>query len=428
MGNEVFVFENTLPLGFTLRAFRKLYLMKMEEQRKRILFVHHGGVAGGAPLSMLYTMQGAQKAGYEPVAALHKAIPELHKLYNDVGVRTIHTPWLPMFITWSGSEGKWWNPFMWKGLYDVSKEWGRGKRELIALLEEESIDLVHLNSVGLSNSAEALMEAKFPFVWHVREHGPRRKGLRFKRISSRLARAAHVVFLSQAERHSWLGHAEHGRVVHNFIDFKKFDDAKPRNGVRHALGLGDETKVILYVGGSKSHKGVIELLETLAMLKDSYGNGFVCLMPDSAIKKASQPTKIELKMGRIIKENGLEDNCRLLPFNPDIVGLFAASDVLVFPATKPHFARPVIEASAMGKPVIASNLKAIDELVKDQETGYLIPVNDKEMFRDKIEFIFKNPEIAAQLGRAGKRFALEEFEQGRQMKKILALYKEALAI
>jgi len=400
--------------------------METEEQKRRVLFIHHGGIAGGAPLSMLYTMQGVQRAGYEPVAALRRPMPELHKLYNDAGFATLETPWVPMFITWSGSEGKWWNPIMWKGLFGAFKKWSAGKEKLVALLGEEKIDLVHLNSVGLSNSAEALIAADFPFVWHVREHGPSRKGNRFKRISSRLAQAAHVVFLSRAERHSWLGHAAHGTVVHNFIDFQKFDDAKSGEAAKKAFGIDSTMKVILYVGGSKSHKGVIELLETLGDLKNSYGDNFVCLMPDSAIKNVGQPTKVETRMAQVINERGLENNCRLLPFNPDIVDLFAASDVLVFPATKPHFARPVIEASAMGKPVIASDLKAIDELVKNEETGYLVPASDQKVFHDKIKFLFENPDIASQMGKAGKKFALEEFEQGRQMKKILALYEKAL--
>lgn len=400
--------------------------MKIAEQKGKVLFIHHGGIAGGAPLSMLYTMQGVRKAGYEPVAALRRPMPELHKLYNDAGFATIEAPWVPMFITWSGSEGKWWNPIMWKGLFGAFKKWGAGKEKLIALLKKEEINLVHLNSVGLSNSAEALMEVNFPFVWHVREHGPSKKGNRFKRISSRLARAAHVVFLSRAERDSWIGHAGHGTVVHNFIDFKKFDDAKSGEEAKNDLGIAAATKVILYVGGSKSHKGVVELLETLGDIKETYGDDFVCLMPDSAIKRKGQLTKVETRMAQVIKEKGLERNCKLLPFNPDIVGLFAACDVLVFPATKPHFARPVIEASAMGKPVVASDLKAIDELVKNEETGYLIPVSDQKVLQEKITFLFDNPDVAARMGKAGKKFALEKFEQERQMKKILALYDKAL--
>ena len=48
----------------------------------------------------------------------------------------------------------------------------------------------------------------------------------------------------------------------------------------------------------------------------------------------------------------------------------AACDLLVFPATTNHFARPIVEAGAMGKPVVASRFPIIEELVKNGETGF----------------------------------------------------------
>lgn len=393
---------------------------------ERILFIHHGGIAGGAPLSMLYTMEGVRAAGYLPIVALVRPMPELHKLYNDAGFRTIETPWIPMFITWSGSEGKWWNPIMWKGVYNAFKGWGGAKKRLQELVENERIDLVHLNSVGLSNCAEALIDVRFPFVWHVREHGPSHKGIRYRRISSTLAKADHVVFLSNAERESWLSGDEHGVIVHNFVDFEKFDDAKSLSSAKRELNITTDEKVILYVGGSKSHKGVLELLNALELVKEKLNVGFVCLMPDSEVKNVERPTSLEARMAKYIQEKGLDTICRLMPFNPDIVDLFAACDVLVFPATKPHFARPVIEASAMGKPVIASNLKAIDELVKDGKTGFLVSAGSAKELADRIIELFETPALAAEMGKAGKEFALEEFEFHKQVKKILNLYEKAL--
>lgn len=51
---------------------------------KKILFIHHGSYDGGAPLSMLYTMEGMRQAGYEPIAALIRPSQKLHDLYNNL--------------------------------------------------------------------------------------------------------------------------------------------------------------------------------------------------------------------------------------------------------------------------------------------------------------------------------------------------------
>jgi glycosyltransferase involved in cell wall biosynthesis len=286
--------------------------------------------------------------------------------------------------------------------------------------------LVHLNSVGLSNPASALMKVKFPFVWHVREHGPKHQGRRFKFISRRLAEAPQVIFLSKAEQSSWLGGNSHGTVVHNFIDFSQFDSSRSGDDFKEKCRIPKNHKVILYVGGKKRHKGIIELLYSLTQLKREWGADFTCLMPDTFLNRSEPLTRIEKQIDALIRAGGLEDNCRLMPFNPDIVDMFACCDVLVFPATKPHFARPVIEASAMSKPVIASDLRAVDELVLDGETGFLVPSENIEILTQRLIEILSDNKLAERLGHAGKVFALREFEFHSQVRKILRCYEHAL--
>jgi len=392
--------------------------------RKKVLFIHHGSVAGGAPLSMLYTMQGVRAAGYEPIAALLRPSDALHDLYNDAGFETIETPWIPIFITWSGSEGKRWNPIMWRGVYRAWKRWGRAHKMLQKLLEAEEIDIVHLNSVALSNPATLLMKINFPFIWHVREHGPNHKGKRFDFLKKRLLQAKHVIFLSRAEKESWLGTTDHGDVVHNFINLNQFDCELSGKGIRKQYDIDKNTKVILYVGGKKKHKGIFELVEALGILKRQFGEPFVCLMPDSILPPPADRNRIEKKIANLMSLYNIESCCIMLPFDPNITEMFAACDLLVFPATKPHFARPIIEASAMAKPVIASDLKAIDELVRHGQTGYLTPMGDTQKLADYIQEILSNDLLAKEMGGMGREFAVEEFEYEKQMNKIIEVYQK----
>jgi glycosyltransferase involved in cell wall biosynthesis len=145
-------------------------------------------------------------------------------------------------------------------------------------------------------------------------------------------------------------------------------------------------------------------------------------MPDSAIDLVN-PGKVGRKMQKMIQQKNLVDNCILRPFDPNIVNLFAACDLLIFPATKPHFARPIIEASAMGKAVIASDLKAIDELVVDGVTGFLVNVNDREALVDKLLSLLQSEEMRSKMGTNGIKFARENFEYNSQMGKIISMYE-----
>ena len=393
---------------------------------KKVLFIHHGKIAGGAPLSMLYTMQGVRERGYNIIVGLVSPIPELHELYNKNGFQTFPMSWIPVFLTWSGSEGKRWNPVMWRNAYSAYSRWKTAKKKLLEFVEKHKVDLIHLNSAGLSNPAAALLDNNLPFVWHVREHGPSHKGRRFNFIAEKLKIAKAVIFLSKAEQKSWTASNNHGTVVHNFIDFDKFDFQLSKAVNHQQFGLENDCKILLYVGGSKLHKGIIPLLYALAIVKKKYKGKFVCLMPDTLIPENGNITPEQRKIRSIIKAENIDNICQLMPFNPDIIDLFAVCDILAFPATKPHFARPIIEASAMKKPVIASNLPAIDELVLPNKTGYLVPESDHQMLAEKIIYLFENPEVCQEMGEEGYKFAQDQFEFNKQIDKIEQIYLRLL--
>jgi len=387
----------------------------------KVLFIHHGSHAGGAPLSMLYTMQGLQKKGYRPIAALIKPSDELHKLYNDNGFETIETPWIPIFITWIGSEGKRYNPIVWRNIARIIWKWRKSKRKLLETLKLHQIDIVHLNSVCLSNCASVLMEDNFPFVWHVREHGPFHQGFRYRFIKSKVLQAREVIFLSKAEQKSWTNGNSHGSIVNNFVSFDQFDSSIKEKESRTFYDVQNDKNVILYVGGVKAHKGIVVLLSALGRLKNEKCD-FVCLMPDTMFDIDKPKSRLERKCARIIKKFKLSGNCKMMPFDPNIVKLFSACDVLVFPATKPHFARPIVEASAMGKPVVAPNIAVMDELVVNEKTGVLFKNSDPIDLSGKIASILHNKEKSQLMGRRGYIFAREKFGSQSQMEKILRIY------
>ena len=84
----------------------------------------------------------------------------------------------------------------------------------------------------------------------------------------------------------------------------------------------------------------------------------------------------------------------------DIYALISGMDM------SPH---TLLEASMMEKPVIATNVGGIPELIKDGETGFLVEKGNHEQIIEKISFLLENPEIAGKMGAAGKKFIEENF-------------------
>ena len=98
----------------------------------------------------------------------------------------------------------------------------------------------------------------------------------------------------------------------------------------------------------------------------------------------------------------------------------------MFPSTVPHFARPIIEASAMAKPVVASDIGGPRELVVPDETGLLIPPDDPEQLAAAIVSLLDDPELMIQMGENGYRRAINKFDAQANSKRTFAVYDELL--
>ena len=117
---------------------------------------------------------------------------------------------------------------------------------------------------------------------------------------------------------------------------------------------------------------------------------------------------------------------RFLGVRRDVPQLIAATDIIVFPSTVPHFARPVIEASAMAKPVIASDIGGPRELVVPDETGLLIPPDNPEKLATAIVSLLDDPEMMTQMGEKGYQRATNKFDSKVNSERTYAVYDELL--
>jgi glycosyltransferase involved in cell wall biosynthesis len=87
----------------------------------------------------------------------------------------------------------------------------------------------------------------------------------------------------------------------------------------------------------------------------------------------------------------------------------------------------VLEAMAAGLPVIASNVGGIPELVADGVSGVLVPPGDPDALAEAIEALLENPALALELGAAGRRRVVENFDLEAVREAHLALYRRMLA-
>jgi len=143
-----------------------------------------------------------------------------------------------------------------------------------------------------------------------------------------------------------------------------------------------------------------------------------CLMPGS---KESAPSNPYLKQ---IAELGLEEECILEPFNPDIRAHFASCDMLVFPASIPHFARPVVEAAAMEKPSVVSDMAPINHLIIPGESGLTFKTNNGQDLADQVMKLATDTSLRQKMGKTGRKDVEDRFNFTKQIEKIEAVYNK----
>jgi glycosyltransferase involved in cell wall biosynthesis len=314
------------------------------------------------------------------------------------------------------------------------------------LVYQTKPDLVHLNSSALAPSAIGAAQAGAPVVWHIREPLARGYlGLRRAWIRQVIDRYAERVIAICQHDAAQLIPSDRVRVIYNSVDFHQFDRAMGGEAIRAEFGIPAGAPVVLMLGGVARPKGTLTLIRAAPLVRQA--------IPDTVTLIAGPPLRTRglspLPPGQLAKEVGKlvlgadaynnqvwrawqrlgeADRAAVLftGMRRDVPALLAASDLLVFPASVPHFARPVIEAAAMGKPAVASDLGGPDELIVHGETGLLCPPGDPRALAGAISGLLADPDRAQAMGEAAYQRARRLFDADTNAAATAAVYDELL--
>lgn len=389
---------------------------------RRILYVHHGKGIGGAPLSLLYLIRGLDRSRYEPtVLCIHES--EATELFRREGIETIVDARLHDFSHTNVLWYPWWQlPKLLLRAWQWPWTLFRARR----LLRGGAWDAVHLNTSTLTAFGFAAKAEGLRVIWHIREPlHPGYLGLRRALIRRAIDRCADLVLPICRHDAAQLRPSPRIHVVYNFIDFAQFDAAIDGGGIREELGIAADAPVVLMLGGINPIKGTRAFVAAgLEVLRQFPAAVFLVAgaVPDDGFRNRISGQRVYRDLVRSLIPAAMSSSIRFLGVRNDIPKLLAASDILCFPSTVPHFARPVIEASAMGVPVVASDLGGPQELVRDGETGLLVPAGDAAALATGIGRLLGDPGRAAAMGRAGILFAREHFDATRNTAEVLRLY------
>jgi len=118
---------------------------------------------------------------------------------------------------------------------------------------------------------------------------------------------------------------------------------------------------------------------------------------------------LESELKKQLEQLHLADKVRLLGWVPYVPSLIQAGHIVVLTSEKEGIPRSIMEAMALGKPVVAPDVPGTDELVENEKTGFLTPFGDTRALAEKIVLLSKNSHLRTQLGEAGRLRVQEHF-------------------
>jgi glycosyltransferase involved in cell wall biosynthesis len=146
---------------------------------------------------------------------------------------------------------------------------------------------------------------------------------------------------------------------------------------------------------------------------------FVLLGADAAGESA--------RLRALARELGVDAALELAPWTGDPRPIFEAADVVTLPSRSEGFGRVLVEAACLEKPVVASRVGGIPEVVIDGETGLLVAPDDPAALAEALTRLLGDPGLRAKLGAAGRLRATERFSAARHVEGVERVYAEALA-
>jgi len=321
--------------------------------------------------------------------------------------------------------------------FNPLKAWGT-VRQLARILQDLQPDVLHTSTLR-PNAYGALAGwlAKVPVIVGTVEglgtlytnHDPKIRLARWgvEQVTRLALRAADaVIFLNPDDREYYVSHRlcrpEQARLIVSVgVDVHAFSPDRfslaDREAMRQRWGLPSDVVVVTMVARLIAPKGVREFLQVAERLN---GKARFVLIgePDPGNPDSLSWEDIQdyIQRGVVLAPG----------WQKDVASWLAMTDVFVLPSYREGTPVTVLEAMAMGLPVVATDVPGCREAVVHGKTGFLVSPRDIEGLVRAIQRLIEDPELRWRMGRAGRERAVESFAVERIVEQYIELYSELL--
>lgn len=202
------------------------------------------------------------------------------------------------------------------------------------------------------------------------------------------------------------------QTIHSGIDLQRCDTVAPAAPLFPA-----GTRVIGTVGHLAGHKGQRYLIAALPHLLRAHPRIGCALVGTGDLHESLAAQAADL---------GVSDHVKFTGFRRDVLSLIQQFEVFVFPSVQEGLGTSILDAMALYKPVVATRVGGIPEIVQDGVTGLLVPPQNPDALAHAIQYLLEHPEQGEKFGAAGRQRVAQHFTAERMAAKNLHVYQQLL--
>lgn len=375
----------------------------MSSKKIRILQTIRQGQIGGGESHLLSLVENLDRNRFEPVVLSFTDGPMVDRL-KQMGVQTevIFTE----------------KPF------DISK-WKKVKQ----FIQQNDISLVHAHGTRAnSNVFWATRKLKLPLVYTIHGwsfHDDQQPLIRKIRVmGEQLLTNKSDVNISVSASNQQTGKKYFPKfnsvVINNGIDQKKFDPSRSFKNIRQELNIAEDATLLLFVARFIHQKQPLKLIEAFAKAQQQDPKLKLLMVGDGDQKATAL---------QMVKDLQIEDKVIFQPFRQDVPDVLKAADIFILPSLWEGLPIGLLEAMAMGKAIIGTQVDGTSEVIRDNENGVLISTDGLEGNLAKaIVGLAADAEMRKRLGEAARNTVSASFSAGNMTREIEGIYMKLLGV
>jgi glycosyltransferase involved in cell wall biosynthesis len=230
-----------------------------------------------------------------------------------------------------------------------------------------------------------------------------------------------IIALTEGERKDYIdfsvSRSEKITTIHSGVEIERYLTSHVNiEEKKISLGLIPKGQVVGTIGWLLPVKGPMLLLKAMESVWQNRSDVELVFVGKGGLKSDLTAQAIEM---------GVLGRVKFLGWRNDIHEILPVFDLFVLPSLNEGMGRVIVEAMASGKPVVASNVGGIPDLIKDKKNGLLVKPGDEEALANAVLVLLNDPEKARRMGKRGRN-RCRDFSLDAMLQKIDMLYQDLL--